>query len=94
MQSTEARVAELADARDSKSRGPLGRVGSTPTSGKAKRVPQRDPLVARNPSTDRSMGEPNAETPKDRSSCVVQAGLSLFEGEAWDAFERRTGTLR
>ena len=28
-----ARVAELADARDSKSRGPLGRVGSTPTSG-------------------------------------------------------------
>ena len=28
-----ARVAELADARDSKSRVPLGRVGSTPTSG-------------------------------------------------------------
>ena len=31
-----ARVAELADARDSKSRVPLGRVGSTPTSGSRK----------------------------------------------------------
>ena|GEM_PF-5948045 len=30
---TLARVAELADARDSKSRDPRGRVGSTPTSG-------------------------------------------------------------
>ena len=31
-----ARVAELADARDSKSRDPRGRVGSTPTSGTAR----------------------------------------------------------